>query len=266
MLDRWFSVIKLPLSWRQFHRLPENPAYKYEYFDKAAWLSPRPKFYSARLELRAREGEVAAEIDAQEAVTFRRLEDRDWPRLSRLFAGSFHDVQPFASLSDRQRLEASRECLRHTRTGGDGPIIGPACFVAVSGQRDRPVGAILVTLVPPVNLMDFWSLRWKTPPAPDSVERRQGHAHLTWIFVGPGHAGYGVGTALLARASRALIDLGYTELISSFILGNTSSMLWHWRSGFELLPYAGSLRRFREMMHRKESSADGEPTTGMSQH
>ncbi len=32
MLDHWFSVIKLPLSWRQFHRLPENPAYKYEYF------------------------------------------------------------------------------------------------------------------------------------------------------------------------------------------------------------------------------------------
>ena len=34
MLDRWFSVIKLPMSWRQFHRLPRNPAYKYEYSDK----------------------------------------------------------------------------------------------------------------------------------------------------------------------------------------------------------------------------------------
>ena len=49
MLDRWFSVIKLPLSWRQFHQLPRNPAYKYEYLDKTAWLSPRPKFYNARL-------------------------------------------------------------------------------------------------------------------------------------------------------------------------------------------------------------------------
>ena len=48
MLDRWFSVIKLPMSWRQFHRLPRNPAYKYQYLEKAAWLSPRPKFYSAR--------------------------------------------------------------------------------------------------------------------------------------------------------------------------------------------------------------------------
>ena len=28
MLDRWFSVIKLPLNWRQFHQLPQNAAYK----------------------------------------------------------------------------------------------------------------------------------------------------------------------------------------------------------------------------------------------
>ena len=77
MLDRWFSVIKLPLSWRQFHRLPQNPAYKYEYIHKAAWLSPRPKFYSARLELRPREGNLPGAVDAPESVSFRRLEDRD---------------------------------------------------------------------------------------------------------------------------------------------------------------------------------------------
>ena len=101
-----------------------------------------------------------------------------------------------------------------------------------------PVGAILVTLVPPVDLDDFWSLRWKTPPPPDCVERRLGHAHLTWIFVGHRLAGYGIGTALLTHASDGLIELGYTELISSFILGNESSMLWHWRNGFELLSYS----------------------------
>ena len=47
MHDRWFSMIKLPLSLKQFHQLPQNPAYKYEYINKIAWLSPRPKFYSA---------------------------------------------------------------------------------------------------------------------------------------------------------------------------------------------------------------------------
>src|SRR4029077_8926664 len=150
--------------------------------------------------------------------------------------------------SDRRRLEASRECLKFTRDGGDGPIIDAACYVALGERQDHPVGAIFVTLVPPVNLDDFWSLRWKSPPPPDCIERRLGRAHLTWIFVGPWHAGYGVGTALLARASQSLLELGYTELISSFILGNTSSMLWHWRTGLQLLPYAGSRRKFREVM------------------
>ncbi len=184
-------------------------------------------------------------------MTFRPLEDRDWPLLSRPFAGSFRRVQPFASLSDRRRLEAARDCLKFTREGGDGPIIQPACHVAWREGRQHPIGAILVTLVPPVNLDDFWSLRWKTPPPSDCVERRLGHAHLTWIFVGPMHAGYGVGTALLALASRSLLELGYTEIVSSFILGNDSSMLWHWRNGFQLLPYAGSKRKFREMMRAK---------------
>lgn len=262
MIDHWFSVIKLPLSWRQFHQLPRNPAYKYEYLDKAAWLSPRPKIYSARLTLRPPVDSIPAEIEAHhKGVRFRRLEDRDWPRLSRLFAGSFHRVQPFARLSDRRRLEAARTCLKDTREGLDGPIIHPACYVAVDEKDGHLVGAILVTLVPPVDLEDFWSLQWKTPPPPDCVERRLGHAHLTWIFVGHWFAGYGVGSALLAHASRGLLELGYTELISSFILGNESSMLWHWRNGFELLPYCGSKRRFREMMRVQEADVDEETPT-----
>ncbi len=52
------------------------------------------------------------------------------------------------------------------------------------------------------------------------------------------------------------MELGYTELISSFILGNESSMLWHWRNGFELLPYSGSRRRFRAMMRAKDAEAE----------
>jgi hypothetical protein len=245
MLDDWFSTIRLPLSWRQFHRLPQNPAYKYEYLSKAAWLSPRPKIYHARLELRPLQQDLPLEVDARGAVRFRRLEERDWGRLSRLFAASFDRVQPFASLGARRRLDAARACLRQTRHGGDGPIIAPACHVAVSARRNRPVGAILVTLVPPVDLDDIWSLKWKSQPPPDCVNQRLGHAHLTWIFVGPWQSGHGVGTALLAMASHSLTELGYSQLVSSFILGNTSSMLWHWRNGFELLAYAGSIREFR---------------------
>jgi GNAT superfamily N-acetyltransferase len=148
--------------------------------------------------------------------------------------------------------------LKSTRDGRDGPIIWPACHVAFDDKGRRPVGAILVTLVPPVDLDDFWALQWKTPPPPDCIEQRLGHAHLTWIFVARGIAGSGVGTALLAEACRGLRELGYTELISSFILGNDSSMLWHWRNGFELLPYSGSRRRFRAMMRAKEAEEGAE--------
>jgi ribosomal protein S18 acetylase RimI-like enzyme len=254
MLDRWFSVIRLPLNRRQFRRLPRNAAYKYEYLDKAAWLSPRPKFYSARLALVPSAGGPPVDIEAQDdGIRFRRLEDRDWPKLSRVFAGSFDRVEPFASLSGRRRLEAARHCLRSTRDGRDGPIIRPACYVAFDAKDGHPVGAVLVTLVPRVNLDDLWCLRWKTPPPPDCIEQRLGHAHLTWIFVGPWFAGYGIGSALLAHASDSLINLGYSELLSSFILGNDSSMLWHWRNGFELLPYSGSRRRFRAMMRAAET-------------
>jgi hypothetical protein len=255
MLDQWFSVIRLPLSWQQYHRLPRDAAYKYEYFDRAAWLTPRPKFYSARLALPLADRDRPGDVDAQEPVTFRGLEDHDWPRLSRLFAGAFDRVQPFASLGERRRLEAARACLKFTRDGRDGPLIRPACHVALSRKHQRPVGAILVTLVPPVDLDDFWSLRWESPPPPDCIERHLGRPHLTWIFVGPWHAGYGVGTALLACAARGLVELGYTELISTFILGNTSSMLWHWRNGFQLLSYAGSRRRFRELMRAADPPA-----------
>jgi len=253
MLDDWFTMIKLPLSWRQFHQLPQNPAYKYEYLNKTAWLSPRPKFYSVRLRLGHRNEDASMEVDAQEPIGFRELEKQDWPRLSRLFAGAFHRVQPFASLTDRRRLEAARACLKLTRTGGDGPVIERACHVAFGTEHGHHVGAILVTLIPMIDFDDFSSFRWKSPPPPDCVEQRLGRPHLTWIFVGPWHARHGIGSALLARASRSLLDLGYTELISSFILGNTSSMLWHWRSGFELLPYLGSMRAIRARWGKPES-------------
>ena len=256
MLDRWFSTIKLPLSLKQFHQLPQNPAYKYEYFDNTAWLSPRPKFQSARLELRVREESLPLEVDAQETVCIRGFEDRDWPRLSRPFARAFDRVQPFASLSDRRRVDAARDCLKFTRAGGDGPVIVPACHVAISKERGHQVGAILVTLIPMIDLEGFGSMRWKTPPPADCIERRLGRPHLTWVFVSPWHAYYGVGTNLLAHAERNLLAMGYTELISSFIWGNTSSMLWHWRNGFELLPYAGSMRYFRKRMRKLEKAVE----------
>ncbi len=63
---------------------------------------------------------------------------------------------------------------------------------------------------------------------------------MTWVFVAPLFTGEGVGTALLNAAVRQLLALGYTELASTFLAGNDSSMLWHWRQGFRLLAHPAS--------------------------
>ena len=74
---------------------------------------------------------------------------------------------------------------------------------------------------------------------------------MTWVFVGPDCAGEGVGSVLLAAAASALQQMGYRQLLSTFLLGNESSALWHWRNGFRLLPYPFSKRRMRELWRRK---------------
>jgi hypothetical protein len=250
MVDRWFFGIELPISFEQFRKLPTNPAYKYEYFGGKAWLSPRPKECHVLLELQPGGGDRTGLTEMQEPATFRLLEAADWDALDALFAGAFHRVQPFASLSDEQRLEAARQCLRFTRDGGDGPLIEPACFVAVSPEDNHRFGAILVTLMPDVDLSEAFDLRWKQPPPPDWAERRIGRPHLTWIFVSDWSREEGLGSALLAVAKAALHELGYRALASTFLVGNDPSALWHWRNGFQLTGRPGSRWRSQNRYRR----------------
>ncbi len=237
MCDQWMPAIMLPLTWNQFHQLPRNSAYKYEYLEGKVYLNPRPRHYHALLDLQP--------IQASDEVIVRPLHPKEFEKLVPLFAGTFRSIQPFGSLDDETRKEAARQALERTRTGGDGPLIEQASFLAFPQNRNEavdkpdPIGAILMTLLPEGDPRDWENYRWKEPPPPDCIEHRLGRPHLTWIFVGPLHAGRGVGTALLAAAVKALLDMGLKELVSTFMLGNDSSMLWHWRNGFRLLSYPG---------------------------
>src|SRR5262249_27072583 len=118
-----------------------------------------------------------------------------------------------------------------------------ASFLAFSDQEPQPIGAILITLLPAGDPCDLNSYYWPGPPPPNSINLRLGRPHLTWIFVAPLHTQHGVATTLLAAAAEELRQLGFTELLSTFLLGNDSSMLWHWRAGFQLLSHPGSKRR-----------------------
>ncbi len=238
MWSKCMRLVKIRMSIREFHQLPRHPAYKYEYIDGQTWLTPRPKTYHALLDLRA--ADDAADADG---VTTRPLEPDDWRTLTDLFSAAFRDRPPFLGLGDRKRRAAARAILDRCRTGGDGPLIEQASLLACMDSFKGPVGGVLVTLLPAADLDDWRAFEWREPPPPDAVARRLGRPHLTWIFVHPFAAGQGAGAALLRAATRELLALGYAELASTFLLGNESSTLWHWRNGFRLAESPWSRRR-----------------------
>jgi GNAT superfamily N-acetyltransferase len=240
MCDEWMRPLKLAISIAEFHALPRNNAYKYEYLDGHAYLSPRPKFYHALLDL---DTFVAAPRTTAPEVFLRPLIEEDWITLVPLFAAAFERQQPFGGLERDERNEAARTSLERTRSGGDGPVLSSASFVALDGPNGTPIGALLVTLLPDADPCEWGSFYWHELPPADAVERRLGRPHLTWIFVHPFSAGRGTGTALLIGAVHALRALGYHEMASTFLPTNDSSVLWHWRNGFRLVEYPGSTRK-----------------------
>ncbi len=205
--------LKLPLSLEQFHQLPRNAAYKYEYHRDGAFLSPRPKYYHALLDL-APLAEAPLE-GACPNVVLRPLCDADWEPLVHLFAAAFRGVQPFGCLDDDRLREAARNSLEFTRNGGDGPWIPAASRVAATPDADQLLGATFVTLLPDEDPSEWHSFHWRTPPPEDAVACGLGRPHLTWIFVDPLHNGRGVGTALLNAVARDLLAIGVPRSGSS---------------------------------------------------
>src|SRR5262249_27631422 len=149
------------------------------------------------------------------AVTLRPMRPTDWDALVPVFASAFFRQEPFASAGDEGRREAAVYSLNQTRNGEDGPLIESACFVAEDEQA-QPIGAIMVTLVPKEDPEGLAGLMWERPPPEGCIERREGWAHLTWVFVSHFSAGHGVGTALLAATVRVLLAMGYDGLLTTF--------------------------------------------------
>jgi GNAT superfamily N-acetyltransferase len=250
MCDDWMPPIQLPMTIEQFCQLPRNSAYKYEYVNETARLSPRPRHYHALLDLRP--------MDIDESVAMDPVQPGELMCLDRLFAEAFRYIQPYGCLDEKTRLEAARHALARTRTGSDGPLIERASFVAKI--EERPVGAILITLLPEGDPCDWESYHWAEAPPPDCIERRLGRPHLTWIFVSPLEKGRGTGTALLAASVRELRALGFVQLLSTFMAGNDSSILWHWRNHFQLLAHPGSYRLMRQRWQKPKKGTV--PLTG----
>jgi GNAT superfamily N-acetyltransferase len=259
MCDEWMPFVKVPMALEHFHQLPRHAAYKYEYVNGEAWLTPRPRYYHAILDLHPLADTPLPQADPRAVLRPVRL--ADWEEtLPVVFAAAFCNQQPFSAVPKEQARAAAARALTQTRDGHDGPWIEPASFVAVGNQEEHAIGAILVTLLPDADLSEWGAYHWPEPPPPDWLERKLGRPHVTWVFVSPFFTGEGVGTALLNAAAQQLLALGYTELASTILAGNDSSLLWHWRQGFRLLAYPGSQRRERakreEANHRDTESTE----------
>jgi len=233
MCDHWMPALTLPLSPEQFQQLPRNGAYRYDYHDGQASLWPRARHYHALLELQPRPEPLT--------LSYRPLLGSDWDALIPVFAEAFQTTQPFGSLDDNLRMEAARQALSRTRLNRDGPWIADASLVVLADEA--PAGAILVTLLPQGDPCDWDCYSWQEPPPADCIARCLGQPHLTWVFVRPALVGRGLGTALLDAAANRLLRLGFRHLLTTFMIGNDASALWHWRNGFRLLAYPGSRRR-----------------------
>lgn len=239
MCDNWMSSLRLRLTSVEHAELPRHAAYRYQRVDGETHITPLPRYRHCRLDLTTGPGD-----DGQTRCwngSVRPLLPPDYAQLPQLFAPAFREVEPFAGLNEVGMLYAARLALEQTLTGGDGPFIAAASYLAT--DADGPLGATLVTLLPLRDPTCGNAYYWSEVPAPDVVARRQGHPHLTWIFVRPGQAHRGVGAALLAATCARLRDLGFSDLLSTFLDGNTESMLWHWRMGFALLQHPESYRR-----------------------
>jgi GNAT superfamily N-acetyltransferase len=231
-----YRQVVLNITIDEFHRLPRNAAYKYEYFDGRAVLTPRPKTFTCILDLSG-----APLPDPPYPVNVRHLPKPEWPELSDLFSAAVHSTQPFYSLDKNAAKAAAADCYAKATTGEDGPVIEAACFRADDPHERGPVGGAIVTLVPDAVLTEPFAGLWKEPPPANAIEQRLGCPHLTWVFVHPWMGRRGIGTALLAAVVPAIRDLGYQYLASTFLLDNGPSTLWHWRNGFRLLPQMSAL-------------------------
>jgi len=259
MLNDFFQSLNFEFPWERFVALPRHPAYRYQYREGKASISGNPRYYHCVLPLN--EQTTARKEPAGKSVScffsefdLRRLHESDWKQFSPLFAAAFQQPPPLLQLTEAQRLSAAQALLERTRTGGDGPIVPEASWVFEDRDTGELLAAILITLVPVGDVSDFTHHSWAQAAPPNALETGWGQPHLTWIFVSPHKQRRSLGSLLLREAASALLRMGYPELVSTFLLGDHASMLWHWRNGFQLAGHPASPGQARDQ--RTDSPPD----------
>lgn len=218
-IDRYVTPLKLPMSIDTFWRFPHVPAYKAAYANGHAELTYQPRLSMARLAIAKRE---AATVPG---VLIRSLDvARETEALAKLFVNAFARVPPLDAMPATTRRHAADSAVKHTATGGDGEVFKPACFAATDAGSDELIGAIIVCKI------GLRADEWPESPLPSPL------VNLTWLFVAPQRQRRLIATTLLNRSLNVLADHSVPWLVSHILQDNVPAVMFHWRSGFELVP------------------------------
>ena len=219
MLEDWFQTLEFPMSLAKWRCLPRNAAYKYEYIEGQAQITPEPPGVDVVLELKSF---APTPPDDGEKWTVRPLTAGDWELLPDVMAAAFARVAPFATFSDHELGPVAADCIAATRAGKDGSLLPEACMALLNDSAaatgEPLVGAAIVTVRPGETI--------DGPLVP----------LLTWIFVNPWVKRRGGGVALLWATVAALRSLSHSHLESVVCPGNHATIMWHWKMGFAMGP------------------------------
>jgi GNAT superfamily N-acetyltransferase len=192
------GMLKFPVSFDAWGRLPRHPDWKYELIEGEAWLSPR-----ARPLLFGRSTSVAVPAVRLSGVEVRMLDaQRDRAEMIELIWDVWAEEDPYQSLEDPKTLlqaELERSLIA--------PNLG---IVAV--DAGRICAAVLV------------------------LTAAAGAPMLTWLTVRREARDRGLATALLRVVVETLSERGVEELASSTSAANMASLRWHLTRGFQLAP------------------------------
>jgi ribosomal protein S18 acetylase RimI-like enzyme len=227
-IDRYATPLRVPMPIDLFWRLPNLGSYAAQYKGDSAELSYQPRWSMGRLRVAAPtpSRETALSKSSQAAsgeVLIRALNlNESHDALARVFVEAFARFAPLDTMAATTRRHAADAALRHTASGGDGPVVAPACLGAHLGRK--LVGAAIVTR------LTLRADEWPEPDVPASL------TNLTWLFVAPDQQRRGIGSRLLQGVVSILAAQGEPWLVSHVHHDNAQALLFHWRRGFELVP------------------------------
>ena len=209
----------IPMTIDEFHLMPHDLGWKYEYWEGQAHISPG-WINVVKTTVSVKPHPVVAPCE------IRPLTEEDLPKFIPAYVAGFRDAIDYCDYSLAYVKRAASRHMQDFFAGNRGNPL-PASQVAI--RRGHIVGAALI------------------------VERKDQRCLLDLLFVRPSRQRQGLATALVATALNGLYKEGREGLTSRFLLGNAASRAWHHRFGFvdELDAYLARAY-YRTMAHNIE--------------